>query len=273
MLKALLSRSVFINNTTPTTFARSTIRGLETSTIAEKKGIEFFTAGTPNGQKISIVLEELGIPFTVRPIDFAKNEQKQDWFLKVNPNGRIPAIVDHNRGGFPVFEPGAIFLYLAEHYDKNHNISFADSDKQSQVIQWLFWMNSGARPMQGKATHFIRAGPEKIPYAVTRYVKETKRLYGELENHFAQGNKYLVDHKYSIADISAFTWVRCAPLVGIDLVTEFPLVKKWVDDIESRPAVQKGVLIPCEDFVTKLKKDPALAAQNWKAALEYYRGF
>jgi len=239
--------------------------------MTEKKGIELFTQATPNGQKISITLEELQIPYTVRAIDFSKNEQKEEWFLKINPNGRIPSIIDHNRGDFAVFESGAIFLYLAEHYDKNHNISFADPDKQSQVIQWLFWMNAGLGPMQGQANHFIRSAPEKIPYAINRYVTETKRLYSVLEAHFAQGNKYLVDNKYTVADISTFSWVRWASFAGIDLA-EFPHVKKWVEEIEARPAVQKGLLIPNgEDGIAKLKKDPELAAQKWKETTEHIK--
>lgn len=233
------------------------------------KGIELFTANTPNGHKISIALEELGLPYTVKALNFASNEQKSESFLKVNPNGRIPAIVDHNRNDFAVFESGAIFLYLAEHYDKEHKFSFADPDKQSQLIQWLFWMNAGLGPMQGQANHFLRFAPEKIQYGITRYINETKRLYTVLEKHFEAGNTYLVDNKYTVADISTFAWVRWAPWAGIKL-TEFPHLKKWVDTIETRPAVQKGVLVPSgEDMIGKYYRDAAFAEDIDKKVQDY----
>jgi len=130
--------------------------------------IELLTAATPNGQKISIFLEELGIPYKTTSIDLSKDEQKSTSFLKVNPNGRIPAIIDHTRNSYPVFESGAIFLYLAEHYDTDFKFSFQDSDEAMEMIQWLFFQNAGVGPMQGQANHFVRYAPEKIEYGVTR---------------------------------------------------------------------------------------------------------
>ena len=135
--------------------------------------IELYTAGTPNGKKASIMLEELGIPYTVHPIDFSKLEQKEEWYLKINPNGRIPAIVDKDNGDFPVFESGAILIYLAEKYGK---FLSKDPKERSIAIQWLMFQMGGVGPMQGQANHFVKFAPEKIPYAMNRYVDETKRL-------------------------------------------------------------------------------------------------
>lgn len=127
--------------------------------------IELFTAATPNGQKTSIILEELGLDYKTTHIDLSKDEQKSDSFTKINPNGRIPAIIDHSKSPpFPVFESGAIFLYLVDHYDQHHKFSFSDALKRSEMIQWLFWQNSGLGPMQGQANHFFRYAPEKIQY-------------------------------------------------------------------------------------------------------------
>ncbi|KAF2034340.1 glutathione S-transferase [Setomelanomma holmii] len=217
--------------------------------------IELLTSATPNGQKISIFLQELGIPYTTTPIDLGANEQKTESFLKVNPNGRIPAIVDHSRGDFPVFESGAIFLYLAEHYDQDFKFHFRDADEKSELLQWLFFQNAGVGPMQGQANHFFRYAPEKIQYGIDRYQNETKRLYSILETRL-KDNEYLVGGKYSIADMSTFTWVRWAPWAGIDL-DKFPKLKAWSEKIEAREAVKKGLLVPGgEDQIERLRKDP-----------------
>lgn len=220
--------------------------------------IELLTAATPNGQKISIFLEELGLPYKTTSIDLGKDEQKQIQFLRTNPNGRIPAIVDHSRNGFTVFESGAIFLYLAQHYDKDFKFSFQDSDEQSEMIQWLFFQNAGVGPMQGQANHFHRYAPSKIPYGINRYQNETKRLYSVLEDRL-QNRQYLVgknEGKYSVADISTFTWVRWAGWAGIDL-SEFPKLGAWMERIEGRPKVQKGLLVPSgEDQIVRLRRDP-----------------
>jgi len=132
------------------------------------------------------------------------------------------------------------------------------------MIQWLFWMNAGLGPMQGQANHFFRYTKEKIPYAIERYINETKRLYGVLEKHFANGNQYLVGNKYSVADMSTFTWVRWAQWAGVEL-KEFPNVAGWVERIESRPAVKKGLEIPNgPDTIAKLKNDPEFAEKEAK---------
>jgi glutathione S-transferase len=226
--------------------------------------IELLTAATPNGQKISIFLEELGIHYTTTAINLGKDEQKSKDFLKTNPNGRIPAIIDHSRNSFPVFESGAIFLYLAEHYDKDFKFSFQDADERSDMLQWLFFQNAGIGPMQGQANHFFRYAPEKIQYGINRYQNETKRLYSVLEARLSE-REYLVGDKYSIADMSTFTWVRWAPWAGIEL-DEFPKLKAWSEKIESREAVKKGLKVPDgDDQIVKLRRDPDVGDpfQEW----------
>ncbi|KAF1951692.1 glutathione S-transferase [Byssothecium circinans] len=214
--------------------------------------IELLTSATPNGQKISI-FEALAIPYYPTPIEVSKDEQKQPDFLKTNPNGRIPAIIDHSRNDFAVFESGAIFLYLAEHYDRDFTFHFKDADGKSEMIQWLFFQNAGVGPMQGQANHFVSIPSlryfatlrKKSQYGIDRYQNETKRLYSVLETRL-QDRDFLAGRsrgKYSIADISTFTWVRWAPWAGIDL-DALPKLKGWADRIEAREAVKKGPLVP-----------------------------
>ncbi|KAJ4343840.1 hypothetical protein N0V87_000123 [Didymella glomerata] len=226
--------------------------------ITMTPSIELLTAATPNGQKISVFLEELRIPYQTTSLDLGADDQKKPDFLKINPNGRIPAIVDHSRNSFPVFESGAIFLYLAEHYDKDFKFSFQDADEKSEMLQWLFFQNAGVGPIQGQANHFFRYAPEKIQYGIDRYQNETKRLYSVLEERL-KDRDYLVGKekgKYSVADISTFTWVRWGPWAGIDL-DKFPNLKGWAEKIEQRGAVQRGLLVPNgEDQIVKLRKDP-----------------
>ncbi|KAF7185762.1 Disulfide-bond oxidoreductase YfcG [Pseudocercospora fuligena] len=210
-----------------------------------------YTAGTPNGQKINITLEELGINYTVHKIDIAKNVQKEDWFLKINPNGRIPAIVDKtsNTSGKRVFEGASIQLYLTAKYDPDHKISFPyDSDEYWEMVEWLVWMQSGIGPMQGQANHFYRYAPEKIQYAINRYQTETKRLYQvlneRLESQESSGQGlWVVGNKYTIADICIFSWVNWAEWAGVP-TSPFPAVEKWLRVIQGRPAVEKGNNIP-----------------------------
>jgi glutathione S-transferase len=220
--------------------------------------IELLTSATPNGQKISIFLEELALPYKTTSINLGADDQKKPPFLKVNPNGRIPAIIDHARNAFPVFESGAIFLYLAEHYDKKHEFSFEDADEKSEMLQWLFFQNAGVGPIQGQVNHFFRYAPEKIQYGVDRYQNETKRLYSVLEVRL-KDREFLVGKnggKYSVADMSTFTWVRWAPWAGIDL-EQFPRLKGWAERIEGREAVKRGLLVPDgEDQIVRLRKDP-----------------
>ncbi|KAL1796513.1 hypothetical protein ACET3X_005053 [Alternaria dauci] len=183
---------------------------------------------------------------------------KSSSFLKVNPNGRIPAIIDHNRNSYPVFESGAILLYLAEHYDGDFRFSFQDGDEKMETMQWLFFQNAGLGPMQGQANHFVRYAPEEIEYGMKRYKNETKRLYSVLEARL-QDRDYLAGKghgKYSIAEITTFTWVRWAPWAGIEL-KEFLKLTEWCERIEKRDAVQNGLLVPSGgDQIERLRKDP-----------------
>ncbi|KAJ3247812.1 hypothetical protein HDU77_008428 [Chytriomyces hyalinus] len=204
--------------------------------------ITLYTVGTPNGQKVSIALDELKIDHKVHQIQFSTNEQKEEWFLKINPNGRIPAIVDHSRGDFAVFESGAILLYLAEHHDPDHILLPEDPNQKSEAIQWLMWQMGGLGPMQGQANHFFRYAPEKIPYGIKRYQDETKRLYSVMERRFADGREFLAG-PYSVADIACFTWTAVNQwALGPDFsISDYPLVEKWLHRVAERPAVVSGM--------------------------------
>ncbi|KND03010.1 glutathione peroxidase [Spizellomyces punctatus DAOM BR117] len=225
-----------------------------TSVMAEKPTITFYTVGTPNGQKVSIALEELKLPYETYKINFQKSEQKEEWFLKINPNGRIPAIVDNKRGGFPVFESGAILLYLAEHYDPEHLLLPEDANKRSEAIQWLMWQMGGLGPMQGQANHFFRYAPEKIEYGIKRYQDETRRLYSVLERQLADGRPYIIGD-YSLADVASFGWVAAHNWAGVSL-DEFPNVDKWLHRVAERPAVRRGMDVP--DKNTLIDRDFAV---------------
>jgi GST-like protein len=200
--------------------------------------ITLYTAATPNGQKVSILLEELALPYNVHAISFAEGDQKSPWFRKINPNARIPAIVDHEEGDFAIFESGAILIYLAE---KAGKLLSTEKKARSVTLQWLMFQMGGIGPMQGQAGVFYRYAPEKIPYAIERYQKETLRLYGVLEERL-DGRDYLVDD-YSIADIASFPWVRAHAWSGLTL-DGFPRIQAWLERIEARPAVQRGLAIP-----------------------------
>ncbi|TGK42427.1 glutathione S-transferase family protein [Leptospira andrefontaineae] len=201
--------------------------------------IELYTAGTPNGKKASIMLEELGIPYTVHPIDFSKLEQKEEWYLKINPNGRIPAIVDKDNGDFPVFESGAILIYLAEKYGK---FLPKDPKERSTAIQWLMFQMGGVGPMQGQANHFVKFAPERIPYAMNRYIDETKRLYSVLERRLKE-SEYLAGSELSIADIATWPWVKARSYIDLSL-DDYPKLKAWEEKLGARPAFIKGSEVP-----------------------------
>ena len=201
--------------------------------------IDLYTAATPNGFKASITLEELELPYTVRAVALGEMEQKEDWFLKINPNGRIPAIVDRDNQDFAVFESGAIMLYLAE---KTGRLLPADPRARSVAIQWLMFQMGGVGPMQGQANVFYRYAPEKIPYAIERYQKETLRLYSVLDSRLGV-SEYLAGDEYTIADIANFSWVRSYAWAGLR-IKEMPHLKRWLKTIKERPAVQRGVAVP-----------------------------
>jgi GSH-dependent disulfide-bond oxidoreductase len=203
--------------------------------------IDLYTWNTSNGRKTSILLEELGVGYTVHPVNIGKDEQFTAEYKKINPNSKIPALIDsEGPGGKPitVFESGAILIYLAEKFGR-----FRPSDPRArfEVLQWLMWQMGGVGPIFGQVHHFLRAAPEPVPYAIERYGKECKRLYGVL-NQRLQGREFVVD-EYSIADIAIFPWTARYEWQKIDLAA-FPNVKRWFDTIHARPAVQRGLNVP-----------------------------
>jgi len=200
--------------------------------------LDLYTAATPNGHKISIALEELGLPYTVHAIDMGKLEQKRPEFLRINPNGRIPAIVDREANDFPVFESGAILLYLAE---KTGRLLPAEPQGRSTVIQWLMFQMGGIGPMMGQANVFFRYFPEKIQPAIDRYQTEVGRLLGVLDTHLA--DREFLAGDYSIADIANWSWVRTHHWSGVTL-DGLPHLSRWVTQLAARPACQRGVAVP-----------------------------
>jgi len=235
--------------------------------LIAKSGIELLTFGTPNGVKASILLEELkaayGKEYTFQSINIGQNIQKEPWFVKFSPNGRIPAIVDHDRNDFSVFEGAAILVYLTRHYDPEHKFCFTDPDDLSRCEQWISWQHGGLGPMQGQANHFYRFAKERIPYPTQRYVGESERLYGILNTHL-ESRDYMVGPgrgKYSIADIASFGWVNIAYVGGVNL-SKFPHVEQWWRRILDRPAVQKGLAVPTEGkfgndiYLKRLEEEP-----------------
>ena len=201
--------------------------------------IDLFTAATPNGWKVSIALEELGLPYTVHPLDLGSGEQKAPWFLKINPNGRIPAIVDRGSDDYAVFESGAILIYLAE---RTGRLLPKEPKDRSRAIQWLMFQVAGVGPMMGQANHFSRYAPEPIPYAIERYRSECRRLFDVLERRLAQ-SEYLAGHDYTIADIAHWSWVHCHGDAGVG-IDGLPHLSRWNDRIAQRPAVQRGRAVP-----------------------------
>ena len=199
--------------------------------------IDLYTWTTPNGRKVSIMLEEVGLPYTVHPINIMEGEQEHPDFLKISPNNKIPAIVDQDTG-ITMMESGAILLYLAE---KTGQFLPKEEKARWQTIEWLMWQMGGAGPMLGQAHHFLHFNPGKAPYAEERYGKEAKRLYGVLDRRLAD-NDYLAGD-YSVADMATWPWISRFEWQGIDL-NEFPNVKRWYTAIAARPAVQRGYDVP-----------------------------
>jgi glutathione S-transferase len=201
--------------------------------------IDLYTAATPNGWKISIALEELGLPYTVHTLSFSNQEQKQEWFLKLNPNGRIPAIVDRGNDDFAIFESGAILIYLAE---QTGRLMPKDVKGRSRVIQWLMFQMAGIGPMMGQANVFLRYAPEKIPYAIERYQREVRRLFEVLEHQLA-AHEYVAGEEYSIADIAHWSWISGYEWSGVN-IDGLPQLARWMKMIGERPAVQRGRAVP-----------------------------
>jgi len=207
--------------------------------------IDLYTWQTPNGRKVSIMLEEIGLDYKVFPINISKDEQFQPHFLEVSPNNRIPAIVDKDNNNFSLFESGAILMYLAEKSGKLINKS--NTDEYYRTIEWLMWQMGGVGPMFGQVHHFVKYNKGKSEYAEERYSKEARRLYGVMDKRLNK-NQYISGKEYSIADISIWPWTARFDWQEIDL-NDFPNVARWYKEMIDRPAVQKGWLVPQNDQV------------------------
>jgi GST-like protein len=210
--------------------------------------IELYTAATPNGRKVSIMLEEVGLNFTIHAIDMAEQDQKKPEFLAMNPNGKIPVIVDRENDDFVVFESGAILIYLAE---KTGQLLPGEIKAKSRVIQWLMFQMGGLGPIMGQANVFFRYFPENIPAAINRYHHEGRRLLTVLDTQLA-GRDYICD-EYSIADIASWSWAIGHEWSGID-ISGLDKLKAWLDRLAERPAVQRGRDVPKRATAAEVKK-------------------
>jgi GST-like protein len=199
--------------------------------------IDLYTFTTPNGRKASIMLEEVELPYNVHKIDITKGDQFTPEFVAINPNSKIPAIVDQDTG-ITVFESGAILIYLAR---KTGKLLPTEEKAQFQVLSWLMMQMGSVGPMLGQLNHFKKFAPEKIPYAIERYEKETLRIYGVLDKQLAEREFLCGD--YSIADIATYPWIAIHDMQGLTL-DNHPNLKRWVETLEQRPAVERGMAVP-----------------------------
>ncbi|ROH86511.1 glutathione S-transferase [Stagnimonas aquatica] len=217
----------------------ATTAGASQDTPRTPPDIELFTAPTPNGWKISVALEELGLPYSVRPVNILANEQKKPEFLALNPNGRIPVIVDHGNDDLVVFESGAILIYLAE---KTGRLLPGEPRARMAALQWLMFQMGGVGPMMGQANVFFRYLPEKIPVAIERYHNECRRLFEVLDRRLGEA-EWLAGNEYSIADIANWCWVRTYKWSGVS-IDGLDHLRRWLDAIRARPAAEKGIAVP-----------------------------
>lgn len=241
--------------------------------MADTSDIHLYTAQTPNGIKISILLEELGLKYVTHNINIQKNEQKTAQFLAINPNGRIPALTDTFDDGQSIrlFESGSIMQYLIERYDQDENrMSYPTGTREHyEINNWLFFLNAGVGPMQGQANHFFRYAPEKIQYGVDRYQNETRRLYRVLDSHLAESkSSYLVGDKCTIADIAHYGWVAAAGWAGVE-IDEFPDLKAWEEGMEKRDGVQRGRNVPSPYKMKDVLKNKDETDKHAKEAAEW----
>lgn len=199
---------------------------------------DLYTWSTPNGRKVSIMLEEIGAEYEVHPINILKDEQFAADFLRISPNNKIPAIVDRDNST-SLMESGAILLYLAEKYDQ---FLARDPVTRWKTVEWLMWQMGGAGPMLGQAHHFVHFNPDKSDYARERYSKEAARLYGVLDKRLVE-TAYLAGDDYSIADIATWPWISRYEWQGVDL-NDYPNALRWYREIAARPAVQRGFVVP-----------------------------
>ncbi|GIS23893.1 MAG: thiol:disulfide oxidoreductase [Alphaproteobacteria bacterium] len=207
---------------------------------------DLYTSATPNGYKVSIMLEELKLKYKVHKIDLGKQTQKEEWFLNLNPNGRIPVLKD-NENNKVIFESGAILYYLAIKYNK-----FFFEEKRTEIMQWLMFQMSAIGPMQGQANVFFRYMDEKIPVAISRYQNECRRLYEVLDKQL-QDNKWICG-EYSIADIATWPWIKIYFWAGID-ISNLDNLSRWMDQMERRKACKAGILVPKRESSKKVVKN------------------
>jgi len=203
--------------------------------------INLYTAPTPNGYKISIALEELELPYEAHALNLLEGDQRTAWYKQINPNGKIPAIVDREADDFAVFESGAILVYLGE---KAGRLIPADDRARSIALQWLMFQMGGLGPMMGQANVFYRYFPEKIQPVITRYHNEVQRLFGVLDERL-DGREYLVDNDLTIADIACWPWARAYGWAGVD-IEPYPHLAAWIDRLAARPAFERGSKIPID---------------------------
>ena len=226
--------------------------------------IDLYTSPTPNGHKASCTLEELSLEYTAHAIDLSKNVQKEEWFLALNPNGRIPVIVDREADDFAVFETGAIMVYLAE---KTGRLLPTDVKGRSETMQWLMFQMGGVGPMMGQANVFYRYFPEKLPSAIARYQNESRRLFEVLERGL-DGKEWLAAGEFTIADIANWCWVKTYKWSGVS-IEGLPNLKRWLDTIRARPGCSAGLEVPHK--VKNLVKDDEAAkkfAENARKSLQ-----
>ncbi|GBB89238.1 hypothetical protein RclHR1_15910006 [Rhizophagus clarus] len=217
--------------------------------------ITLYTDGTQNGVKGSIILEELGIPYNVKHVSLEKKEHKEPWFLKINPCGKIPAITDHSKEDFHVFESAAIAIYLCENYDPEEKLLPKDFKLKSQVIQWVMFEASNLAPAHGQANYFVRYTPEKIPHVIKAVTDLVKGYYSIL-NKALEGKEYLVTDRFTMADAMCYPWVRSHFFSGIESIDEFTNLTAWVARIDERPATQRGLNVPFPDRMKVFRENP-----------------
>ncbi|KAM0436258.1 hypothetical protein ACHAQK_007832 [Fusarium lateritium] len=236
-----------------------------------KTDITLYTEGTPNGLKASIVLEEIGLEYKVVTLDLSKHEQKEAWYLDINPNGRIPALTDKDETGneIRIFESGAILLYLVAKYDKHNKISYPyGSNEHWESVSWI----GGLGPMQGQANHFTRYAPEKLKYPIDRYVNETHRLYRTLERQLAKNETgYIVGDRVTVADIVVWPWIAAHNFSGIQSIAAYTHIQKWFERLLQRPGFEAGRNVPRPHFHITLNDLPedeldqfAEAGKKWQ---------
>jgi GST-like protein len=224
--------------------------------------IELHHVMTPNGHKVTILLEETGLPYEARTYNMLEGEQLTPVFRRINPNGRLPAMIDHDPPGggapFAVFETGAMMIYLAE---KAGRFLGADAQARSLTIQWLMWQMAGLGPMHGQAHHFIRYAPDPIDYAVARYTNEARRLLEVMDRRLEDVDCLAGD--YSIADMACWPWVRAAHAIGIP-IADYPALQRWFDRVGERPAVQRAASLPQGHFLSEpVVRKAQLTAEQW----------